>query len=125
MRGGAHPIHVFGLNPANSSGRFVHLGRVDQDDSLRREAAHVCGRVLGGVTPIQDEDRVELMDEGVFGQPARNQDSGRVVGAERIANTQEGNPWQAKRLARLSSQQLVQRACPGNGRHLHLFHNRQ
>ncbi len=92
MRGSADAIDLIDLNPADLAGRFTHLGRVDQDDNVRPEAAELRGPVFRGVTRVHNQDRGGVKREAFFGQSASDQDPGRVIRAEKIADPKNSDP---------------------------------
>ena len=92
VRRSADAVDLIHSDPEDGPGRFSQVRRVDQENNIRRKAAQGCGAVLRGVTGFQDEDGVEVQEETGFRQAPSGQDPGRVIRAERVANSEDRDP---------------------------------
>lgn len=92
MRGCAHAIQFIHVDPANGARGFIHLSRVDEQDELGREATQFCRAIFRGVARIHNEDMFKVAREARLKQGARDQNPGRVIRAEGVADPDDGDP---------------------------------
>ncbi len=95
--GGADAVDLLAVQPANLAHALAHLGGVDEQDEVGREATEGAGMALGRGPGGDDEP---VRPERAVVERLGDADAGRVVATQRMADPEERDAgWTVRRLA--------------------------